>query len=312
MADSNGPGVSVGPMKRNLVVNGGEQSSGALARRRQRLFVCLLLGCCLWTGLCVQGRGEGIPEPDLIWYGRVLQHGNGPVARLTAGTLEWMLQPTSGGPARVLTVTLTNVNDHFSYALRIPCESTLPGLSVAPDRLPIQDPPVSFDRTEVTWNGLPLELQTGTATFTLSPDQRGRVERLDFALFGAVPDSDGDGLPDWWESQYFGQQGTHPLNDSDSDGLTDAQEYAAGTDPLDSESVLAVVAIVPTETGILLEWTSAAGKTYRVLRSSDLSAGAEDFSVVEEGILATPPLNTLVDTGDTGTGMHFYRVQIEH
>jgi hypothetical protein len=45
-------------------------------------------------------------------------------------------------------------------------------------------------------------------------------------------DSDGDGLPDWWESEYFG--GLTNANaeiDTDDDGLTNNQEYAFGTSP---------------------------------------------------------------------------------
>jgi hypothetical protein len=49
----------------------------------------------------------------------------------------------------------------------------------------------------------------------------------------APPDSDGDGLPDWWESQY----GLNPQNptdangDQDADGYTNLQEFANGTHP---------------------------------------------------------------------------------
>jgi hypothetical protein len=57
-------------------------------------------------------------------------------------------------------------------------------------------------------------------------------------------DSDGDGIPDWWMLQYFG----HPTglasdqsraqDDPDGDGMSNLQEYLAGTNPLDSQSSL--------------------------------------------------------------------------
>jgi hypothetical protein len=58
------------------------------------------------------------------------------------------------------------------------------------------------------------------------------------------PDSDGDGIPDSWMFQMFG----HPTglasdhsraqDDADGDGMTNLQEYRAGTDPLDPQSNL--------------------------------------------------------------------------
>ncbi len=52
-------------------------------------------------------------------------------------------------------------------------------------------------------------------------------------------DSDNDGLPDWWEEQYFGESKINevgPSSDPDNDGFTNLEEYTEGTDPKDSES----------------------------------------------------------------------------
>ena len=46
-------------------------------------------------------------------------------------------------------------------------------------------------------------------------------------------DSDGNGLSDAWEQQYFGHMGVDPNADADGDGQTNAQEYASGTNPAD-------------------------------------------------------------------------------
>ena len=50
-------------------------------------------------------------------------------------------------------------------------------------------------------------------------------------------DTDGDGVPDWWETAYFGGAGTLPGTDSDGDGATNLAEYNGGTDPLWAASV---------------------------------------------------------------------------
>jgi len=47
----------------------------------------------------------------------------------------------------------------------------------------------------------------------------------------AGPDTDGDGLPDAWEQQYFTNLSQTGSGDPDADGLTNAQEFAAGTNP---------------------------------------------------------------------------------
>ena len=47
-------------------------------------------------------------------------------------------------------------------------------------------------------------------------------------------DSDGDGLPDWWEVQYFGNLGQGANGDPDGDGLTNLQEYQLGRNPTKS------------------------------------------------------------------------------
>lgn len=46
-------------------------------------------------------------------------------------------------------------------------------------------------------------------------------------------DSDGNGLPDRWEWEKFGQTGIDPAADPDGDGLANLQEYGQGSDPKD-------------------------------------------------------------------------------
>ena len=50
------------------------------------------------------------------------------------------------------------------------------------------------------------------------------------------PDGDGDGLPDAWETQYFGNLSQNGSGDPDGDSLTNAEEQSAGTDPTKSDT----------------------------------------------------------------------------
>jgi len=51
-----------------------------------------------------------------------------------------------------------------------------------------------------------------------------------------LPDSDGDGLPDPWEFQFFGNLDSTGGGDTDADGRTNLAEYLAGTLPNDADT----------------------------------------------------------------------------
>ena len=55
----------------------------------------------------------------------------------------------------------------------------------------------------------------------------------EIAVTTAPLDTDGDGLPDIWESRYFGEEDALPNADPDGDGLTNLQEFRQGTNPKD-------------------------------------------------------------------------------
>ena len=73
-------------------------------------------------------------------------------------------------------------------------------------------------------------------------DERGEMFAagyFDGVLYRLVaPDTDGDGLPDWWETIYFGSAtGAVAGADSDGDGVPNSAEYGARSDPLNIQSV---------------------------------------------------------------------------
>jgi len=60
-----------------------------------------------------------------------------------------------------------------------------------------------------------------------------------------VSDSDGNGLPDFWEITNFGQIGADAHADSDGDGWTNFQEYRNGTNPNTLDEPLNVIVTMP-------------------------------------------------------------------
>lgn len=99
--------------------------------------------------------------------------------------------------------------------------------------------------------------------------------RLDLAR---MVDTDADGLPDWWETDYLGGLAGGPAADADNDGFTNLQEYLIGTLPNNSGSRLAVFKAEVVANGsnndFRVSFPTAAGVTYRVERNDTLAAGS--------------------------------------
>jgi hypothetical protein len=61
----------------------------------------------------------------------------------------------------------------------------------------------------------------------------GSVSSTPVAL---LADSNGNGIPDWWELHYFGNLNQPALGDYDGDGVDNLDEYLEGTDPTNAHS----------------------------------------------------------------------------
>lgn len=262
----------------------------------------------LCTGL-TEAKAAGIPEPDLIFYGTVTQVSGGQSTRLTVGTLTWTWRPVSGGQAVAVTASLTNVNDQFSYVLRLRSETVMPGQTLSSNTVQVAPGSQAYHRAEVFLNGTNAASLVAPAQspITLSAADRGRIERVDLVVATPFVDSDGDGLPDDWEQQYFGGQ-ANPGDDPDGDGMNNLAEYKAGTDPTDPNSRFAFIRVQPhVEAGLVVEWASVTGESYELQRSADLLTG---FVAIQSNISATPPKNTHHDATATGAGPYFYRLRL--
>lgn len=137
-----------------------------------------------------------------------------------------------------------------------------------------------------------------------------------FALaYAAEPDSsldsDGDGLPDWWEELHFGgPTAAHPHDDPDRDGLTNLQEYILGTNP--NMPAVYSAEVLDAVTGFAVRFHTIQNRYYRVYYSEDLNA----WLPASGAIPGTGGIVTWIDDGSE-TPIHpdqavrrFYRVQV--
>jgi len=153
----------------------------------------------------------------------------------------------------------------------------------------------------------------------VSEDLNRVPDAFAYAMNVGMPlDSDGDGIPDWWMIQYFGhptgQAGDLSLaqDDADGDGMSNLQEYLAGTDPTNRQSALRMITVTVIKPGPELDvsWSSVSNKIYFLERSSNLAAQPA-FSVVQSNIVGQAGVTICPDTSAAGPGPYFYRVRVQ-
>jgi|SRR6266480_4595385 len=248
-------------------------------------------------------KADGIPEPSLVIYGVVSNLSAGG-SRASFGALTWIFQPTGGGPAITLTATLTNINDQFSYVLRVPCETEIPGAPVSAGTLKLAASSTAYNRAQVTIEGAAATFsQPAQTNLVLAGTDRGRVERIDLLV----------NLPGETFAQWLARYGFPPNTDPNLDplhkGMTLHDDFIAGTDPRNPLSLFAFVNVSPDPLGgVRVEWSSVQGKLYTVQRSSDLFSGFTDLQL---HIAATAALTSFHDASATGPGPYFYRLLVE-
>lgn len=120
-------------------------------------------------------------------------------------------------------------------------------------------------------------------------------------------DSDNDGLPDSWEQE----NGTLVFvadadDDPDGDGLTNREEFLAGTHPNDATSVLKFTEIATLNDSVVLQFLAISNRTYSLLYKPALDAAT--WSRLTD--FAAQPTNRLMTVTNSipGNGQRFYRL----
>ena len=101
--------------------------------------------------------------------------------------------------------------------------------------------------------------------------------------------------------------------DSDGDGMNNADEALAGTDPLNGSSVFHIVSIAKEGNDVRVTWSSVGGKRYVVQSSpgNNYSNGFTDFSPTISATAVGESTTNYLDLGAaTGTPVRYYRVRL--
>jgi subtilisin family serine protease len=132
-------------------------------------------------------------------------------------------------------------------------------------------------------------------------------------LLGIV-DTDNDGLPDWWETDHFGNLTATGTDDTDGDGDSNLDEFLDGTDPVDAGSHLAFSGFLATSdtTGdqFVLSFPTVVDRTYDVEYSDTLTEGS--WTMLGSPVAGTGSVLQVTDTASRATAPHrFYRLHVE-
>ncbi|MFH0908258.1 MAG: choice-of-anchor Q domain-containing protein [bacterium] len=87
----------------------------------------------------------------------------------------------------------------------------------------------------------------------------------------APVDSDGDGMRDTWEQQYFGSLGETGMGDVDGDGQSNWEEYKVGTGPTNPNDALDQQGLEEADGMLTIRWLVAEGRQYRVTSSGTVT-----------------------------------------
>lgn len=127
-----------------------------------------------------------------------------------------------------------------------------------------------------------------------------------------TPAGIGDGIPGAWRLQYFGNGLTvtsfSAANaDPDGDGMTNLQEFLAGTSPVDPASIFRITSIAKSGNDIVVQFASIGGKTYG-LEWATGPAMTASWSIVQDNIAGTGAAVSVTDHGAALKPSRFYRV----
>jgi hypothetical protein len=120
-----------------------------------------------------------------------------------------------------------------------------------------------------------------------------------------------NGLPLAWQQEYFGNTNVNANADPDGDGMSNLQEYLAGTNPNDPNSRLRITAVGANTVGstATLTWTSVPSRLYYVEERTNLTTGAWSTNLTLGVVSPDVGSTTTRSLTEGAVTKRFFRVQ---
>jgi len=133
----------------------------------------------------------------------------------------------------------------------------------------------------------------------------GLGDAPELAIQPPLIDEDDDGLPDPWELKIFGSiKESDGSGDHDGDGMSDHDEWLAGTDVLSADSKLTMTMTMQPDGSKVFEWNGQPGRIYTLERTGALT----DFQPVV-GALPGNVTQSVIESADSAKAA-FYRLEV--
>jgi len=290
-------------------------------------FICsqLLGGLSAFCGLAQSSpTPPGVPEPGLVIWGSVVNATNTSQQiaiasaswSVTDGTKSAVYSATSKPPVQIFTV-----GDKSYYLIEVPFDTRRFGNIVLSDpagtgidsfELKSSSPPSytltptvngalasvrSIDGAPASGSNVPVPGFTSAT--------RGRVIRVDLASTPA-PSTDSYSS---WAAGFFGSANDPNAgrsSDPDGDGFSNEQEFRAGTNPKDANSVLRILSLSVGPTQTTVGWSSISNKQY-VIEAATNALGPWSASDPLTGAGTTLQSTTGYNPADP---RKFYRIRV--